>query len=60
MVKSNQTQANKKWYEKNKEHAKYLNKRSHSRSFIKKFATKEDLEELKQLIKEREEILENE
>lgn len=57
MTKSNQTEANKKWYDKNKEYAKYLNKRSHARSFIKKFATLEDLEELKGLIKEREELL---
>ncbi|ENJ9655629.1 hypothetical protein FDB88_11875 [Clostridium sporogenes] len=57
MTKSNQTEANKKWYDKNKEHAKYLNKRSHARSFIKNFATLEDLEELKGLIKEREELL---
>ncbi|MBE1303688.1 hypothetical protein G4W71_06550 [Clostridium botulinum] len=54
MAKSNQTEANKKWYDKNKEHAKYLNKRSHTRSFIKNFATQDDLEELKELIKERE------
>lgn len=57
MTKSNQTEANKKWYDKNKEHAKYLNKRSHARSFIKNFATLEDLEELEGLIKEREELL---
>ncbi|NFO70743.1 hypothetical protein FDC51_11380 [Clostridium botulinum] len=54
MAKSNQTEANKKWYDKNKEHAKYLNKRSHTRSFIKNFATLEDLEELKDLIEQRE------
>lgn len=60
MTKSNQTEANKKWYDKNKEHAKYLNKRSHARSFIKNFATLEDLEELKGLIKEREELLKRE
>ena len=53
--KNKQTEANKKWQEKNKEHAKYLSNRSRSRSFIKNFATLEDLEELKQLIKEREE-----
>jgi len=57
MTKNNQTEANKKWYDKNKEYAKYLNKRSHARSFIKNLATLEDLEELKELIKEREEIL---
>ncbi len=55
-----QTEANKKWYDKNKDHAKYLNKRSHSRSFIKNFATLEDLEELKELIKDRELVLKDE
>ncbi|BDR64407.1 hypothetical protein [Clostridium tetani] len=55
--KNKQTEANKKWQEKNKEHAKYLSNRSRSRSFIKNQATLEDLEELKQLIKEREENL---
>ncbi|HDK7218142.1 TPA: hypothetical protein PTV45_003613 [Clostridium botulinum] len=54
MTKSNQTEANKKWYDKNKEYAKYLNKRSHARSFIKNFATLDDLKELKGLIEERE------
>ncbi|ABS35780.1 hypothetical protein JWF35_03595 [Clostridium botulinum] len=57
MTKNTQTEANKKWYEKNKDHAKYLNKRSHARSFIKNFATSEDLKELKSLMKEREENL---
>ncbi|EPY2294029.1 hypothetical protein ACXATC_001634 [Clostridium sporogenes] len=53
MTKNNQTEANKKWYDKNKEYAKYLNKRSHARSFIKNFATLEDIEELRNLLKER-------
>ncbi|EPY2274483.1 hypothetical protein ACXAUS_003382 [Clostridium sporogenes] len=60
MAKSNQTEANKKWYDKNKEYAKYLNKRSHARSFIKNFATLEDLEELQKLIEERKELLKQE
>lgn len=60
MAKSNQTEANKKWYDKNKEHAKYLNKRSHTRSFIKNFAKLEDLEELQKLIEERKELLRQE
>ncbi|SHJ63643.1 hypothetical protein SAMN05444401_3531 [Clostridium amylolyticum] len=54
MDSSKQTEANKKWQEKNKEYAKYLSNRSRSRSFIKNQSTREDLEELKQLIKERE------
>ncbi|HAA5876156.1 TPA_asm: hypothetical protein GYI15_06870 [Listeria monocytogenes] len=47
-----QLKANKAWQEKNKEHANYLKSRSAARSFIKKKATLEDLEELEQLIKE--------
>ncbi len=48
-----QTEANKKWQEKNKERAKYLSDRSRARSFIKNLATAEDLEEFKKLIEER-------
>ena len=48
-----QTEANKRWAEKNKEHAKYLSNRSRSRSFIKNQATIEDLEELEKLIRQR-------
>ena len=50
-----QTEANKKWQEKNKERAKYLSDRSRARSFIKNLATVEDLEEFKKLIEERKE-----
>lgn len=52
-----QTEANKKWQEKNKEHAKYLSDRSRARSFIRKQATLEDIEEFQQLLKERTELL---
>ena len=45
-----QTEANKRWQQKNKEHANYLKDRSKARSFIKNKATGEDLEELKELI----------
>ena len=55
--KNKQTEANKKWQEKNKEKAKYLSDRSRARSFIKKSATLEDLEELEGLIKIRREEL---
>ena len=48
-----QTEANKRWQEKNKERAKYLSNRSRARSFVKNQATKEDLEELEQLIADR-------
>lgn len=48
-----QTQANKNWQANNKEHAKYLQYRSYSRSFIKNLATASDLDELKTLIDAR-------
>ncbi|WP_265456624.1 hypothetical protein [Enterococcus sp. HY326] len=61
MTKENsQTQANKRWQEKNKERAKYLSNRSRSRSFIKNQATDEDLEELKTLIIDRQYALNEE
>ncbi|WP_270744883.1 hypothetical protein [Lactococcus petauri] len=50
-------EADKKWAEKNKEHKSYLKYRSTARSFIKNKATMEDLEELKQLIKERKNMI---
>lgn len=53
-----QTEANKRWQDKNKEHAKYLSNRSRSRSFIRKQATDEDLDELEQLINRRREDVE--
>jgi hypothetical protein len=46
--------ANEKWNKKNKERKNYLQDRSKAKSFIRK-ATKEDLEELEELIKERKE-----
>lgn len=52
--KNKQTQANLKWAEKNKEHKKYLTYRTMARAFIRKLATDDDIEELKQLIAERE------
>ena len=45
-----QNEANKRWQQKNKEHANYLKDRSKARSFIKNKATGEDFEELKELI----------
>lgn len=54
-----QTEANKKWQEKNKERAKYLSNRSRARSFIRDKVTIEDLEEFKTLIEEREKFLHN-
>jgi len=55
--KSKQTEANKRWQEKNREHTRYLRNRSASRSFIKNQATLEDIEELEQLIEERKKAL---
>ncbi|MBS7576498.1 MULTISPECIES: hypothetical protein [unclassified Enterococcus] len=49
-----QTEANKRWQQNNKERAKYLSNRSRARSFIRNQAELDDLEELKQLISERE------
>lgn len=51
--KNKQTEANKKWQEKNKERAKYLSNRSRARSFIKNQAELDDLAELEQLISVR-------
>ncbi|WP_346920938.1 hypothetical protein [Clostridium sp. UBA7339] len=56
---STQTEANKKWQQKNKEYSNYLKSRSTSRSFIKNKATLEDLGELEKLIDERKEQLES-
>ncbi|HDK7158280.1 TPA: hypothetical protein PTV43_003475 [Clostridium botulinum] len=58
--KDRQKVADKKWIEKNREHATYLRNRSSARSFIRNKATTEDLEELKELIEEREDFLKKE
>lgn len=58
-TKNNQTEANKKWQEKNKARAKYLSDRSRARSFIKNYATEEDLNEILNLIEERRTQLNN-
>ncbi|MFD2129949.1 hypothetical protein ACFSKI_01585 [Pseudogracilibacillus auburnensis] len=58
--KNKQTEANKKWQEKNKERAKYLSDRSRARSFIRNQATIDDIEELRELLNERESVLINE
>lgn len=56
MEENKQTEANKKWQEKNREKARYLRDRSTARSFIRNRATEEDLEELIQLIEERKRV----
>ena len=54
MEKANsQTEANKRWQEKNRDRARYLRNRSASRSFIKNQAELEDLKELETSIKQR-------
>ncbi|MBP1913567.1 hypothetical protein J2Z23_000504 [Lederbergia galactosidilyticus] len=60
MEKNKQTEANKKWQEKNKKKAKYLSDRSRARSFIRNQAELEDIEEFIQLLKERENVLKSE
>lgn len=54
---NNQTEANKKWQEKNRERTRYLRNRSTTRSFLKNQATLEDIEELEVLLNERKETL---
>lgn len=53
MAKS-QTERNAAWIKENKEHKRYLSKRSAARSFINKDAATADLDELKNLIREKE------
>lgn len=53
-----QTKATKKWNKNNREHRNYLSKRSSARSFIRKHATVDDLNELEEIIKEKKEELE--
>jgi len=58
-ITNNQTIANKKWQEKNRERARYLRNRSTARSFIKKQATVDDIQELETLIEIRKKELKN-
>jgi len=53
-VSEAQRRASAKWDRKNKSRRQYINKRSITRNFIKKEATKEDLGEFKILLKNRE------
>ncbi|MDO4778478.1 MAG: hypothetical protein Q4A42_02855 [Tissierellia bacterium] len=50
-------EADKKYRENNKEHRNYLSYRGTARSFIRNFATEDDLEELKELIAIKEQEL---
>lgn len=49
--------ANQKWDNHNKDRKQYLNRRSVAKNFILKSATQEDLDNIKEYIKQREEIL---
>ncbi|NFC67310.1 hypothetical protein EXN48_14680 [Clostridium botulinum] len=60
MGKSKQTIANQNWEKNNREYASYLKSRSSARSFIRNKATLEDIEELRNLLREREELLKQE
>lgn len=60
MENNAQTEANKKWQEKNRDRARYLRNRSASRNFIKKQATIEDITELEELLRTRKKEVENE
>lgn len=55
--KNPQTEANKRWQEKNREHARYLRNRSAARSFLRNQATLEDIAELEKLMVERKKSL---
>ena len=46
-------EADRRWAEANRERRNYLSKRSSARSFIRNWATEEDLDELAGLIAER-------
>lgn len=48
-----QTQANKRWQEKNRERARYLRNRSAARTFVNKHGNLEDLLELQEDLKRR-------
>lgn len=56
--KNAQTEANKRWQEKNRERARYLRNRSAARSFLRNQATLEDIAELEKLMEERKKSLE--
>ncbi|KMT32023.1 hypothetical protein [Melissococcus plutonius] len=51
-----QLNANKRYREKNRERQNYLSKKRTAKSFILKFATNEDIQEVKQWLSEREQI----
>jgi len=52
-VSEAQIRASRKWDRKNKSRRQYINRRSAARNFIKKEATKDDIDELKDLLTNR-------
>jgi len=56
-VSDAQRRASEKWDRENKDRKQYINRRSTARNFIKKQATKEDVDEFKILLKNREKEL---
>ncbi|MCC4509354.1 hypothetical protein LMC05_10150 [Limosilactobacillus reuteri] len=53
MVSKAQRRANKKWNDNHKEENRIYRYRSYARKYVKDIASKEDLEELQQLINDR-------
>ena len=58
MLTEAQKRAKQKYIENNRKRTNYINDRSKAKNFILKKATKEDLEELEELIKERKQAVE--
>ena len=57
MASKAQTKASRAWEKKNPERARSMRYKSTAKTFIRKYVTQEDLEELKNLIADREEVL---
>ena len=52
-----QQEYNRRWAEKNKERRRYLSFKATAKTFIRHYAEPEDLQDLKELIKEKEEVV---
>lgn len=50
-----QNEYNQRWNDKNREHRRYLSYKGTSKTFIRNYATAEDLDQLENLIKEKRE-----
>ncbi|QHJ83730.1 MAG: hypothetical protein [Caudoviricetes sp.] len=48
--------ANKKWDMANRERKRYINAKSQAKSFVRNYATQDDLENLKKIIEEKQKI----